>query len=174
MKLSESRCALLLALGLAGAAQAQTDAPRWPAAITPGLWRITTTAHLLGPPQYPGTMNDLPPDQRMNLQSLIGREGTPLTRDVCLTPDRLARGVFLGERQPVRCQQDLRVLSATRVDITAVCGAITSRTRFHAAVNLPAPGTLAGRYEVDRTGGSGPIHIAAVVTGHFLQPGCAR
>lgn len=171
MRIIPKALAFLVAMA-AYPARAQPNAPDWPTAIPPGTWRITGASHLLGPPQYPGTMNDLPPNQRAYLQSLIGQEGTPRTDELCLNPARLHRGIVLGLQQPMRCTRDLRQPTATRVEITLICNAVQSRTRFHAELAIPAPGTFTGRYEIDRTGGTGPIRIAAEVSGQFLRPSC--
>ena len=145
--------------------------------IKPGLWKVTTTAHMNGQPPIPeAELARLAPAQRAQLEAAMkaaaASMGTPHTFEECLTAKQIADGLKLNESRP-SCHRTVLSSTPTELRIHETCTG-TAAHELDGRFEAPNPSTMHGTIHMVATHGAGTMDVHSVVEGRRLGADCGN
>ena len=164
---------LCFALCSAIAGQAQTIKLR----IRPGLWEMTTTGKMSGPPPIPPELlAQLPPDRRAKIEAAVRQATTrasqPQTHTHCITEKDLSRGFNPDQKHlPDYCHKSVVSNAGNVMEVRAECTGrenVSARFRFQAVSPMAMEGTI----DIRMSSGAHSMSVHRVLHAKWLGSDC--
>ncbi len=138
--------------------------------ITLGLWSVTATTQMAGPP--PVDMSQLTPEQRARVEASMKSMVAPHIFKTCVTADKLKGNPF-EERADASCKRSVTERSTTVYAVREECtspdeGTTTSEARFTAL----SPTSVTGTVSMVRRLNGQPSKITTQLTGKYMTSAC--
>jgi len=145
--------------------------------VKPGLWEIASEGQINGaPPISDDMLARLTPEQREKfqaaMQASMANAAKPTLSKHCMTPEKIQRGLDVGQADNGSCQKKLRSNSASEMEFTEDCSNDKGTTSIseHFAVN--GAEQLTGTVHVVRTAGGKTMTVNSTIHGKWLGASC--
>jgi uncharacterized protein DUF3617 len=141
-----------------------------------GLWEITGSAQLSGPPAIPKeALAAMSPEQRARfeaaMQAAIAQAAQPRTHKTCLTKEKLSRGVIgLDDKVRPSCTRTVLSSTARTLDVKEECQHENATLSARLHVEAVTPEAVKGTFVM--TQGTRPGSVTSTFQGKWLGAEC--
>lgn len=144
--------------------------------IRPGLWEMASQSQLSGSPIPGRDLSGLTPEQRARMEAAMqagmANAAKPHVSKLCLTPEKIAKGLDLDAPEKGTCERKIIRNSGSELALTETCQREGSTTVMDEHFQLSGSDQIAGTMHMVRTQGGRTMTIDRKMSGKWLGASC--
>jgi hypothetical protein len=145
--------------------------------VKAGLWEIASDGKITGAPPIPeDQLARLTPEQRARfeaaMQASMDNAAKSRVMKNCVTPEKIARGLDIGQHNPASCQKQVLTNTSSEMEVSEQCSDDKGKTNIRERFVLNGSGQLTGTVQVSKTSGEQTMTIDTTIHGKWLSASC--
>jgi hypothetical protein len=145
--------------------------------VKPGLWEIASEGKIDGAPPIPeDQLARLTPEQRAKfeaaMQASMANAAKPRLSKNCVTPEKIARGLDIGQHSDAACQKKVVANSSSELQLNEDCSTDKGNTVISEHFQLSGSENMTGSVHVVRTVNGKSMTVDSTIHGKWLGASC--